>query len=319
MKNIWILAMIAVLTFIPSLSQAKGERVDQQLQVPANTRVVIDTMRGQVDIIGTNENLAQVSGTLDEKAEKFIFELTGDTLTIKVEMPKRGNYNNNEGNDLVIRLPNTARVEAKSVSANFDIHRFAKRVSVNTVSGNIKAKQLTGGMQLESVSGDIDSEGLAGEVFLKSVSGDVKDKGSDSSRATYATVSGDLEAATNAPVIRIEAVSGDIKLAAQAVDSLHVNSVSGDAKVRLQANEQARVNIESVSGDVEVQLVGTVNADLEARTNAGGSIINDLTKDKVQESKYGVGERLLLELGERSGSMSFRTVSGDIALKRGSR
>ena|SRR5690554_831404 len=292
------------------------ERVDQELEIPANARVVIDTMRGEVDIEGSETTTARVVGTLDKHAEKFIFELAGDTLTIKVEMPKRGNFRDDDGNDLVISLPSSVRVEAKSVSADFNIKSFTSRVSARSVSGDIQGKNLQGGAQLESVSGDIEASGTVGEVTFKSVSGDVKDYGSDSPRATYSTVSGDITAKTNARVVRAEAVSGDVELVLGNIDSLHVNTVSGESDIRLNADKEARVNVESVSGDVAMKFTGAVHADIEARSNAGGEIINGLNNVPVEKSKYGVGQHLNLQMGERSGSMSFRTVSGDIKLEQ---
>lgn len=311
--NILIGAVVIALSFS---AQAQGERVDQKLDIPANARVVIDTMRGDVDIRGGSKNVAHVTGRLDKHAEKFVFELNGDTLTIKVEMPKRGNYNDDDGNELTITLPETARVEARGVSVDFTLANFQSTVTANTVSGDIDAEKLTGKLQLESVSGDIEAKALAGELALRSVSGDVKDHGSDSSRATYSTVSGDVEVKTNANVVRVEAVSGEIQLALQRIESLHVNSVSGDVEAHLEVAREGRVSVESVSGEVTMLFNGSLDADIEAKTSAGGAIRNHLTSQKAEESAFGIGQRLNLELGERSGSMSFRTVSGDIVLKK---
>lgn len=306
----------AVVIALSFSAQAQGERVDQQLDIPANARVVIDTMRGDVDIRGGSKNVAHVTGRIDKHAEKFIFELNGDTLTIKVEMPKRGNYNDDDGNELTITLPATARVEARGVSVDFKLANFQSAVTANTVSGDIDANKLTGKLQLESVSGDVEAKDLTGELVLRSVSGDVKDQGSDSSRATYATVSGDVDVKTNANVVRVEAVSGDVKLALERIESLQVNSVSGDVDAHLEVAREGRVNVESVSGEVTMLFKGSINADIDAKTSAGGAIRNLLTSQKAEESAFGIGQRLNLELGERSGSMSFRTVSGDIILKK---
>ncbi|GAB3294908.1 DUF4097 family beta strand repeat-containing protein [Pseudidiomarina andamanensis] len=311
--NMLIGAVVIALSFA---AQAQGERIDQKLDIPANARVVIDTMRGNVDIRGTSNKVAHVTGRLDKHAEKFVFELNGDTLTIKVEMPKRGNYNDNDGNELTITLPETARVEARGVSVDFKVTNFKAAVTTNTVSGDVKASKLTGNIQLESVSGDIDAKELAGELALRSVSGDVTDHGSDSSRASYSSVSGDVAVKTNASVVRVEAVSGDIELTLQRIDSLHVNSVSGDVDASLEMAREGRINVESVSGEVNMMFKGSIDADIDAKTSAGGAIHNHLTQQQAEESAFGIGQRLSLQLGERSGSMNFRTVSGDIVLKK---
>lgn len=316
MNKLMHLAIASTLLLVPGLVFAKGEQVNKQLDVPANTRVVIDTMRGKVEVQGTNANVAKVVGTIDENAEDFIFELNGNTLTIHVKMPKRGNFSNNDGNDLKISLPSTARVEAQSVSADFSVSAFTGSVVVSSVSGDITASRLTGGVNLETVSGDIEGRDLAGELTLQSVSGDVEDHGSDSSRATYASVSGDVQAKTNAQVVRAEAVSGDIQLNLASVDSLHINNVSGDVEVATALNARARVNVETVSGNTTMKLRGAIHADIDARASAGGDIVNRLNQVQAEEGKFGLGQSLKLELGERNSSMSFRSVSGSIVLEK---
>lgn len=309
---LWVFSGV-VLTLSANV-HAERKTVDEEMTIPSNARVVVETMRGDVMIKGTDQNVAHVKGKLDEHAERFIFELNGDTLTIKVEMPKRGRYNDNDGNELTISLPSTARVEAKGVSVDFSASQFTAQSMLKTVSGDIKANDLTGGAKLESVSGDIRARNLAGEIALSSVSGDVSDSDSDSRRATYASVSGDVRVSTNAAVVRAESVSGDVELALQTVESLQVNSVSGDVTMKLTAGPQARINVESVSGDVNAKFNGSINADITIETSAGGSIHNKLSNAKPQKSPFGIGEQLELELGERSGSMRFGTVSGNVTL-----
>ncbi|PWW11832.1 MULTISPECIES: DUF4097 family beta strand repeat-containing protein [Pseudidiomarina] len=316
MNKLIQLAMAGTLLLLPSLALAKGEPINQKLEIPANTRVVIDTMRGEVDVRGTDSNIAEVVGNLDESAEEFIFELNGNTLTIRVKMPNDGNFSNSDGNDLRITLPKTVRVEAQSVSADFVFNRFTGKVIINSVSGDITTSYLTGGVNLESVSGDIKGRELAGEITLNSVSGDIEDQGSDSSRATYATVSGNVKAKTNARVVRAEGVSGDVQLTLAHVDSLDINNVSGDVNVNTALNESARVNVETVSGDTTIQLGKVIHADIEVRTSAGGNIINRLNGVKAAESKFGLGQSLKLELGERNSTVSLHSVSGNIVLHK---
>lgn len=316
MKHFLKLSAASLMLLVPSLTHAKGDTVNQQLDIPANARVVIDTMRGQVDIQGGQANVAKVTGTLDKNAEAFVFELNGDTLTIQVKMPKRGNFSNNDGNDLSISLPSTARVEAQSVSADFKVSDFSSSVIVSSVSGDLMAKNLTGGVNVESVSGDIEAHGLAGEITLESVSGDVEDYGSKSTRATYATVSGDIKATTTARVVRAEAVSGDVELKLSSIDSLHANNVSGDVVVITALQPRARVNVETVSGSTMLKLRGELHADIDADASAGGDIVNRLNQVQPKEGTFGLGQSLSLQLGERSGSMNLQTVSGEIVLEK---
>lgn len=295
---------------------AQQETVDQQLEVPADVVVNIENMRGEVQIIGSDTNYAEVKGQLDEYATGFTFELDGSNLTIRVEMPNGGNFSGNDVSDLTVRLPRTAELHVSGVSSDFALSDFNSEIRVNTVSGDIDATNLTGDIRLSTVSGDVISRGLAGGIALKSVSGDIIDRDGAADKASYASTSGDVQATTSAREISAESVSGDVDLNLQTITRLVLKSVSGDVQASLNLADNGRIEGNSVSGDVELIFAGAVNANLEANVSGGGDIVNKLNNAQAEESKWGVGAHLNTKVGSGAGNIELTTMSGDIIIRK---
>lgn len=298
------------------LAEAKQQRVDERMAVPADVFVKIENLRGDIRIVGTNENVAEVKGELDEYATGLTFSLDGSTLTIIVNMEERNNYSGNEGTDLDIKLPNSAELNVEGVSTDFWVRDFNNDARVSTVSGDLELKNLTGELRLNSVSGDVKGENLAGNVQMKSVSGDIIDRDNRATKVRYSSTSGDVRATTRAQEVAAESVSGDIELSLAEVRKLELRSVSGDAEATLALANNARVTGESVSGDVSLSFAGTPNAKVSAEVSGGGSITNRLNSARAEESRWGVGANLETTLGSGSGLIEVTTMSGDILLRK---
>ncbi|MDX1706072.1 DUF4097 family beta strand repeat-containing protein [Pseudidiomarina sp.] len=313
MANIKLLGL--TLALLPALAFAQGRDINEKMTINADTRVVIDNMRGSVEVSGWSENQATVTGTLDKYAEDFIFSLSGDTLTIKVKMPKRGSYDDDDGSDLKIRLPRGVALDVKGVSSDFTVKQFEGGAKVRSVSGDLDVRKVAGGVILNSVSGDIFSRELGGSIELKTVSGDIDDADAASDEISYQAVSGDIKGFSKATRVQAETVSGDLTLNVKQVENLKVNTVSGDLETRLELLPRGQVRASSVSGEISLIFGGALNFEVDAEANAGGGIHNRLTDDKPQRPRFGPGESLNFQVGDGNGSVRLTTVSGDINLR----
>lgn len=301
--------------FISSISYA-GDKVDKTLPVNDASKVVIENQRGTVNIMGSNDNFVSVEGELDDKAQAFIFEHSGATITIKVEMPNnQRNWRNNGdgGSNLTIKIPRQMRVGFNGISSDVKISGFEQGVDIKTVSGEIKASQLQKMIDITSISGDIDSKELSGKIQLSTVSGDLADKQS-SGRLLIKSVSGNIRAESSALEVSTETVSGDIDLKLAGVDELDINTVSGESNVYLTLNDSGAIKLSSVSGEFDMKFANEIQANFRLKTNAGGSINNMLTDDKAQRGKYVPNEKLSFTTGNGNGSVKATTVSGNITL-----
>ncbi len=298
------------------LAEAKQQRVDERLAVPADVFVKIENMRGDVRIIGSNDNYAEVKGELDEYATGLTFSLDGSTLSIVVNMEDRRNFSGDHATDLSISLPMSAELNVEGVSTDFWLSNFNSDVRVNTVSGDLEAEKLNGDIRLNSVSGDVLGKSLAGTVQMKSVSGDIIDRDNQATKVRYGSTSGDVTADSSATEVEAETVSGDIEVALGNVRKLELRSVSGDAEASFTLLNNGRVSGESVSGDVKLTLAGDVNAKVNAEVSGGGNIINRLNGAKANESRWGVGAQLETTVGSGSGLIEVTSMSGDLVLRK---
>lgn len=311
--NIFKMSSIVILSSLAWQCFA-GEKIEQSLPAANVNNVSIENLRGDVRIIGWDQDKVTVSGELDEQAERLVFEQQGSSITIKVVVPRHTNNDSNvKGSHLIINVPKNSRVNFSGVSSDVFLEKLINSSEVNTVSGNIEAKNLSENIDLNTVSGDIDTSELSGKIRLASVSGDIKDHGSKG-RVQFKAVSGGIKSTSNANEIFINNVSGNIDLVLDKVDELVISTVSGDIESTLHLNDKGVVKLSSVSGDMEMSFTDNVQADFRLQASSGGRIINKLTAEKAQEAKYGPSSQLYFQTGNGSASVRAHTVSGTMKM-----
>ncbi|XOV89898.1 MAG: DUF4097 domain-containing protein [Pseudomonadota bacterium] len=271
-----------------------GEPVDRQASVNADPVVRILNTRGDVEIVGTGENLVTVTGELDDLAESLIFDADQDRVLIEVKMPKR-DVNWGDGSDLRIRVPR------------------ASRVSFEGVSTDLEVREVQGGAQLRTVSGDIQLRDMSGRLVVNSVSGDIEIAGSEG-RTSVSSISGDLDIKMNGVELDFETVSGDVDIEMTDITRLTGRSVSGEVDVNGRLIGKGEIDLNSVSGDIGLQLSEPVNASLRIKSGIGGDIRNGLT-DESPRDVFPSQQELVTIVGDGSGTIRVGTVSADVRLK----
>lgn len=141
--------------------------------------------------------------------------------------------------------------------------------------------QVPAGVELvaATVSGDVDARGLQSDVEASSVSGSVTVSTTGVARAS--TVSGEL----------------DIEMGSLDWDRLSFHTVSGDITLRVPEDLDAQVEFESLSGDFHTDF------DMAMR----------------QRRHRWVGSEVSGRIGQGSRDLAFKTVSGDVRLRRAPR
>jgi DUF4097 and DUF4098 domain-containing protein YvlB len=271
-----------------------GEAVDKALDVRPDGWVRIDNVRGRIEVGGWDKNQVTVNGTLDDEAERLVFETDGATTTVKVVTPN--NLKHGAGSNLVIRVP------------------VASPVRVEVVSADLHLTNLQGGVEGKSVSGAIDANGLGKRIEFSTVSGDIAVAQSNGPLELH-SVSGDMTADVDTESVDVGTVSGDAHVrSAKAVATIALNSVSGDIDVDADLSSGARVKGSSVSGDIHLAINPNADAVIDLNATAGGSIKNSLTSDVPAKQGYGPGRQLQFTLGAGKGAIDLTTVSGTLAL-----
>lgn len=317
MKVLTLLAglMLAVTSFV-SLAQ---ESVDKTLDVSAGTRVYLNNERGNLEVITHDKDQVRLVGTLDEKAEKLVFEVRSNGVRIDVRTPEQKGWgsNNSAGSDLTLYMPERSLLKIDSVSMNINAANLMGGIDVTSVSGDVELMGAEQQILLKTVSGDITTSQLAGDVTIETVSGDIEDLDNKSEEGKYQAVSGDVTVrSSELRVFELQNVSGDVNLELPVIDRVLLKNVSGDVDVLMGLSENARVEASSVSGDLSMRLHSDVNAEFAVSSSAGGDIINGLTDDKAEESRWGASATLDLTIGNGAAQVKVRTVSGTVEIRQ---
>lgn len=278
-----------------------GEKVEMTKPFAPGGEIEISNMRGYVEVQGWDKSEVSVEGELDDKAERFIFEVKGKQAEIKVKMPSHwGRYNdgNNNGSRLIIKVPNKSDIEFEGVSSDVTAREISGDIELSSVSGDVKSERLEGRVDLRSVSGSIVSKKSGGRLELESTSGDV----------SCVQCRGELTAAS---------VSGDVTVELTQSSDLELSAISGDVEARVtKFSRGASVEASSVSGSVSFSFDEKVSARFDLGTHAGGSISNKLTKDKARKAKYGPSSSLKFVKDGGDIDVEVTTVSGRIKLNK---
>ncbi|TWX68634.1 DUF4097 domain-containing protein [Colwellia demingiae] len=274
------------------------------------TNVSINNHSGFINVVGWNKDKISVTGTLDDDAEKLVFEQKGAQVLIKVEYPRMDNWSA-DGSKITVFMPKNIRMKSSSISSDIHLSNLHGGVEVKTVSGDVLAKNVTHSVDLNSISGNINSDQLAGKVSLSAVSGDIKDTDS-TGRLEIRSVSGEVVINSQAKEVFFNNVSGQSKLNLAEVIELRIRTVSGDLNAKLILKEKALLKASTVSGDLVFTFQKDVDADFSLKSSVGGDIDNNITQVKTDHDEYGPGAELNFQTANGSALVRVSTVSGNI-------
>jgi len=290
---VWSISLVLG-SFLFTSSLKAGDDVDTTLVAESDGSVRIINVRGEVEIHGWDKNEIRIEGELDDLAEELIFDVDGSRTKIEVRLP-RSNINWGDGSDLEIYVPVNSSVMFEGVSTD------------------VVVENIMGGLRLRSVSGDISIDSVAKQLMVKAVSGDIEITNS-SGDATVSTVSGEIEVELASQKVTLDTVSGEIDADLEKFIRLRANTVSGDIDIEGQLMDGGEIDISGVSGDVRLSLESTVNAKLNIETGPGGEISNQLS-DHEPMDKFPAHMKLEAQLGDGSGDVRLRTVTGDVRIE----
>lgn len=163
-------------------------------------------------------------------------------------------------------------------------------------------------LQLMGVSSDVDVTDLRGEQRYRTVSGDLSVTNAGGS-VRLESVSGDATIRADEPLsLQSQGVSGDLNVTASTLRSLRANTVSGDVELEAQLAEGGDFSVETVSGDLEVGLVGDATFEIRGLSTDVSSELDHRLEGQV--------DRRRLIIGSGSPWFSFRSMSGDVHVRR---
>ncbi|RTE85728.1 MULTISPECIES: DUF4097 family beta strand repeat-containing protein [Gammaproteobacteria] len=314
MKAKW-LGILVILAGCASGPLPAQEAIDEQRDVSADERIILEVMRGDVEIIAHNRNEFSVQGTLDELAEGFILESSGGTTRFEVKMPRRvssGGWRNQEESELVILVPVGARVSLTGVNVDVTAEGIEGMTKVETVNGDVTGMGLKNQVDLSTINGDIEISGSSGDIELGTVNGEIEDIDSTGS-ASYSSVNGDIVSTSRAQTVKAETVNGEIEMTLAHAEEVEAQSVGGEVTLEL-GNPSVNLDASTVHGEIHVKFAQNLSAKFEINTH-GGDIENRLTNDEVSRDRYGPGRSLEFTVGSGTGRVQLDSVNGEIVVR----
>ena len=196
--------------------------------------------------------------------------------------------------NLELRVPEGARVWAKSGSAEIDASGMTGGLDLNIVGGSVHVSGTPHELNVESMDGRVTIEGKPAWLRVKTATGDI-------------AVTGGSEDAG------LTTVSGTIRVAAGTYERLRVESVTGSAIFGGDLARGASLDVNTHSGAIELRVPRKLDADYDIATVAG-SIENRLTSRPAVPGREGRGQEIGFTTGNGGARVYVRSFKGSILL-----
>ena len=284
--------LLGVFALSAPIAAVSGEEIDQTLAMPADGLIAVENVAGSVEFVTWDRAEVQIRGEVGSGVEEV--EVTSTTSGVQVRVINRKGEHRVAGTDLHLRIPEAARVEAETVSADIALSGSrGERVILRTVSGDLEVEAKPQRIDLHTVSGDVEFEGAV-------------------SRSVFETVSGEIVIVGAAGEISASTVSGDVSLEAGEVTQGRFEAVSGDLILSLSLVDGGRLACDSMSGDVKLSLPASQQAEFTAQSFSGS-----IHTDFGESGRVSKGPGVVLEHreGESGAKIRLESFSGDISIR----
>jgi DUF4097 and DUF4098 domain-containing protein YvlB len=270
-----------------------------------NGRIDLTGFNGSVEIIGTDNNTVEVTGTKYASEQSDLSRVQveavqdGTTVRIRATRPEESNWKCNCGVSFTIRTPK--RTELSSIrSSNGSIR-------VENIEGPANLHTSNGGLKLTQIRGRVDGKTSNGGVDLQSVEGSIQVTSSNGA-ITVDNVRGSLRATTSNGAIRgrvVDTAGGE---------PIHLSTSNGAVDLRIDAMHSNDITATTSNGGITLRLPDSSNARIVAQTSNHESVITDFP---IQVRGTLSKNRLEGSLGSGSGpQVKVITSNGTIRLLR---
>jgi DUF4097 and DUF4098 domain-containing protein YvlB len=271
----------------------------------------VDTV--QVKVVKTAYDSSQSRADEEVKGIKYTIEQTGNMITLKYELPKSMNFNNNVNSvDFDITLPKEVVVDVNSSMGEVNVAGTKGTVNIKNDFGDVTADDIEGALTVQTSGGEVDAISVVagdenidlhsdfGGVSLKKASGKDVILDSNSGPITLSEVraSGDINTNTD---------FGNTSFENGASNSLSVETNSGRvALVKVKVSKE--IKVQDDFGDIELEQVSASSYDLHT---SSGSITASNAKGKLKAyTDFGSinienAQDVTLDLHTSSGTVEF--------------
>jgi DUF4097 and DUF4098 domain-containing protein YvlB len=270
-----LLVFSLILCFSLAMAQEPSQKGLREKQVPQGSKVFIQTLSGDIKIIGWEQSNLEVS-TDDEDRDVPLVSVKeeGNKFIVSPTNLYRGSL------DLTVKVPKYVDMEISGFrTGDLSIENIVGTTTLEMASGEVHASKM-GALNLTLSAGDIKIDQV-GTTNIKLKQGDI----------TLANANGSVNITNFNGDISVNKVQGE----------LLCKSASGDIDLKDIAG---RVNVTTSNGDVKLSNIGS---DLQVCT-LSGDITGNCIKGRVDVNN--VNGSIILEA--ITGDVQATTVSGDI-------
>ena len=267
----------------------------------------------QVKIVKTAYDSSQARADEEVKGIKYTIEQTGNTITLKYELPKSMNFNNNVNTvDFIVSVPNEVSVEVDTNFGEVNISGTKGNVDVKNDFGDVTVENIEGALAVKTNSGEVNATSVVagnenidlnsdfGDVILKKAGGKDITLDSNSGTITLGEVRATGDLTTNTDFGNTDFENGS-------ADALHVETNSGRVSL-VKINVSKEIFVKDDFGDIELEQALAASYDLH--TNSG-SVTVDGVKGKLKaDTDFGNitiknAQAVTLTLETNSGTVEF--------------
>ena len=264
------------------------EREERRFSTTGKPEVALSTFDGAIEVRAWDrpEVLVVVEKrAVNKEAAASIdvhTEQAGNRLVVDVRTPKDVGFgfhgNNSRSAKLIVTVPTSADVAAKSGDGSIDVERVAGKLELRSADGSIHGRELTGDVRAHTGDGSIHLEAVTGKLDLD-------------------TGDGSIFAAGRFSAVRARSGDGSVRIHADAgsAASEDWDVTTGDGSVTLEVPE-------GFSGELDVHTG-------DGRINVDGLTISGLS-DRIG------AEDLRGRLGNGGSAVRLRSGDGSIVLRR---
>lgn len=259
------------------------QRVNENFDVPAGGKLIVDVDFGTVDVSGTSGGKVVVDAyrkidASDEQREKEYFEdapivvtRDGNTVTVRARSKRERNQSwsgriNMDGR-YNVQLPRQFNVDLRTSGGSISVNDIKGEIKTNTSGGKLKFTQIEGPIDGRTSGGSIEMESCVGDSNVNTSGGSITVKGGRGrldARTSGGSIAvrqytGDTDVKTNGGALTLENISGKItgRTSAGSIDVSLADPVSAD------------VNLDSSAGSINLAVPPKAGLDVDAKTSIG--------------------------------------------------
>lgn len=272
-----------------------------------------DVSTVQVKVIKTAYDSTQARADAEVKTIQYIIEQSGNSITLKYELPQSMNFSNKVNTvDFILTVPHETTITSNTNIGKVNVTRTKGNVDIQNDFGDVSLDNIEGALSVKTNSGEVNatsieagSENISlnsdfGAITLKNANGKgmLLDSSSGKIKLTEFRATGDITTKTD---------FGDTIFQNGSANSLGVETKSG-AVTLTKVTVSQETKVQDDFGEIELQHTFASSYDLH--TNSGSITVNGAKGKLKAHTDFGGikienAQAVTLDLATKSGTVEF--------------